>query len=1000
MPAVEELQALISAADAVKLVEALSPLTEGDRAKLAREANRLYREMQARLDSPTWEPGDRDDLRAANARRSCARLAVVALCTWSVIKRIDFSGWKICHTRDGHELLGRVIRDRKPAWIDDLMRYLVEHEPTLWSVARGLVRTHAFVGPPSDAYIDAMIRCRAGASLGTSLTDHLLADAGMLDDEIWRLFENAATRDSWYMYDRQMEPSNSSWYHTLVHLGRVGRVDRLRLLQASLDGLAHGPRPGNAGWFYDLHEALEPTVDERARMQSSYAELLASRHSATVRFALHGFSALAGARRLCARTLLAHVAPVFTLPTKGQALQALGLLRRVLLDEPTCEQAVAEAAVAALGHDSVAVQEKALDVLEQMPSACVRSMAEAMVAQRHGIQPSLRTRFAALVDVQEPDVTTGCEAPSSEALRIRLAALPSDVRTLAGLDAFEDMLARPGYLPPVTFDARAVPRLSAATRLARIDDVDEMIERLSTAVECLHDSDEFELLVDGISRLDGATLPSFATAVAPLLKRTHDHAFRMGVLTYVVFSWADPPSLPEYPKNWNVRSCTWQRLFEVGRRIRDGVRLPTLACPTHRLGWVEPSVLVERVLAYQARQVIPGRHDLIQALLRAAPDGRPAALTSARTIEGPVGKLLRYALGGDDYVASPKVGTGMLRSIYDACTELFTGGGTSDSDPALQTAAARCRTPGGPIEAPPGWSIPVDWPYAGAEVTFEWSVQGAVTQSLKSKTKRILQVSASPYPPEQSLQAAYPLAVRLYWMRNSIVHSADDGVLRIRQDASTWPVDGDAVFAHGAVMVSERLDARASPYEWTHAYLDKLLDRDQPLTDMARLLLLVSLSAMDGDVRNVAIDAFIDAVDDGRITGSSFGGMLAELLPTELLRLNRLAEAFDAVARTSTLHTFVCGATVQTALLGSEAVPRDLHFLLERLCEWLVRCGAPLDPTLQSRFAAIKGKSKTSSMARKLGTLQAPMASECWRNIAAQAIDGRCRRAERWMESR
>jgi hypothetical protein len=91
-------------------------------------------------------------------------------------------------------------------------------------------------------------------------------------------------------------------------------------------------------------------------------------------------------------------------------------------------------------------------------------------------------------------------------------------------------------------------------------------------------------------------------------------------------------------------------LFLIGRLqeiagVLSGETEPRelLATPDHPAGWVMPDTLVARANRLTSA---PWPHDLVAALLRLAPQGRERALGQLR-VAGEVGRVLRYALGGD-----------------------------------------------------------------------------------------------------------------------------------------------------------------------------------------------------------------------------------------------------------------------------------------------------------------------------------------------------------------
>ncbi|MBK8579053.1 MAG: hypothetical protein IPN78_12730 [Candidatus Accumulibacter sp.] len=65
-----------------------------------------------------------------------------------------------------------------------------------------------------------------------------------------------------------------------------------------------------------------------------------------------------------------------------------------------------------------------------------------------------------------------------------------------------------------------------------------------------------------------------------------------------------------------------QRLRELARHLDRHGALAPLATPTHSHGWLDAHTLVRRLAVYEQENRRPLRHDLLQALLRLAPDGR------------------------------------------------------------------------------------------------------------------------------------------------------------------------------------------------------------------------------------------------------------------------------------------------------------------------------------------------------------------------------------------
>ncbi len=122
------------------------------------------------------------------ARYRAARAAVLSTGT--------FSQWKGVkgHGLPSNEAAFRILSDRRPEWLKELVELVCDLEEALnerWDLIRRLVREGYCRAPESPRYINRMIEGvhREAASKQTPLAKVLLDDPGLLDHEIWRIFE-------------------------------------------------------------------------------------------------------------------------------------------------------------------------------------------------------------------------------------------------------------------------------------------------------------------------------------------------------------------------------------------------------------------------------------------------------------------------------------------------------------------------------------------------------------------------------------------------------------------------------------------------------------------------------------------------------------------------------------------------------------------------------------------------------------------------------------------
>ena len=194
-----ELAALIARQSPEQVVDALLALPLEARRALAPIAAELLKAVDSGRLLNAWTgllPG-LPTTRTGNLGRRWTEhhaklaLAVLTLCPIDKARRVRWLG-----LRDADALLRRVFVARDPAWRDAWLRHRLRDEfPGVgWSFVRGLVRDGLCARPEEDGYVRLMVGglnpgwFRNGES-HLPVSARLLADPGLLEVEVWRLFE-------------------------------------------------------------------------------------------------------------------------------------------------------------------------------------------------------------------------------------------------------------------------------------------------------------------------------------------------------------------------------------------------------------------------------------------------------------------------------------------------------------------------------------------------------------------------------------------------------------------------------------------------------------------------------------------------------------------------------------------------------------------------------------------------------------------------------------------
>jgi hypothetical protein len=1001
-----ELEALIDAGDAEACIIALQGMPEAERTKLGAAAVARLR-AHGKGVSPQLAPFIDSEavgqvLQAISMDRP--RLERYLAARAAVLATASFSQWKGVkgHGLPSNEMAFRILSDRRPEWLGELVEQVCDEVDQLnmtWPLIRRLVREGYCAAPRSASYIDRMLSALASQSPRWTTGGpkrSLLDDPGLLEHEIWRIFETEPGRGAVQLFTLAIQgaPPEATWEGALVELAGEGRISRDRLLDASLDGLSRDLHEMRAKWFAVIHDRLEPTLEERGARGARYLDFLGSRNPSTVAFALKVLKELLKAGRVEAAAVVDRLSPAFHSRTKATMKQAIALLDLAVRREGDPAHKARAVVVAAEGlvHEAADVQAAILDFVERHGDSDDAALNDLLAARLESIAVSLRDRLAAWLNLRA--------APTDEPVADDLVGVVERAGSLdprlAGVAGVPEALefvrgARPD-LPALTFDGTEIPRLDPGRRLEPIDDLDTLIELCSRLIEDLKPLEDVDRCVDAISRLCDGRPADFEKRTAPLAARIRKRlaeppSLSTLLLSYfgvVVKSWLTSEVADPIPFNRFRALDGFMSAWVIGlsRRVGRAKAAPLLAAPTHAGGWIDPRILVDRFRRRSRLPIADEPADLILALLRLAPDQRSAALADARDLEREPGAVIRYALGSSGETIGPTA--------------------------ALWVAAARARSPWADdpaVEARhPGLG-----PDAGRAASYHIHGNELIRRHAASAQPRI---DREPAVPEGEQWMPDLPTVSYHCLRRFSVD-------RWPSLVSVWPAALESFFATGVQQLVEASEA-SSDWKGMRGFLLPLLDPDVPLRPMARLLLAIGLNAKLPELSSLATDATVAAVADGRLDADSLGKSLriawqlrietSTYVPVHhpsydapqsvgFVKPVRLAKALGDVARASPLHAGIVARALESVLADDASACRttaSMLLLLELLKEALVAAGWALSAPARAYFSGLGDSGKTGRVVGELLALSEVSGAPACGKRQTQALASRISRAGRW----
>ena len=843
-------------------------------------------------------------------------------------------------------------------------RQLLDYEPALFSrtLAHSLsLRSHYLRQNKSALNFSEKVLLEFEASFDTCQRDLL----GFFD------YDTTVDSAQAYMGDGKQ---NVAWLDVLLRLVATGRLTRTELLTRSLAALRRDFRRPLLTWFKNLFLALKPTPEESLAYQEELVELLAHAQPQVVNFAMEQVKVIWADAAFDPASLLLYAEGLVTrqdLKTAQRTL--LGGFEKLLKRTPALAPALARLASAALASPDAAGQAKAAKLLASMLQAK---------------QPLLSADETADLVSSLTDYADLLTAGARQLLAPWLAPAPAPAPNLGA-----------AYVPQVEF----VPDLAAANAVPPVADWHELLF-LTGQVLRHKNALELERWVDGLLRLQpqfpadyAPQLLPFLVQVQPALKgKTGEQAAAIiadhrlgghhGLVETLAMGWAQGFST-ERVRQLSIRqghdTSDPLVLVEQGRfaaaenhlRTRSG--LPLLSTPSHAPHWVAPSVLVDKLLLYEAAQAEPDPADLVVALARTAYAHAADAQTALARLPQLQRPELRELL---QWLLTP--GPPPLPKFQPAKTSILKpqaarlgkrrpdtagdAGSLADAWPWLWAVAARTRQPDGMFEE---LAALVSTAYIGVvrpwapEWQFEVKVNtwvekwkpGEPTVTHRHTELQFASRYLSQTPP--SPQLLYSQHARFKAMGHPdwfLPHDYRFLVSLIPHNPAPlhWHVVRTAAWADGLEAIERDV---------VQAALQALLGPGPVFTEATTLLLALGLMHKVPACRALALEALLSACTTGRLQPAALGTVLGRLLANDFAPVQRLADNLQQARAIDATTDDALQQVLDNLLPELPAVPlRNTRKLVELYADLAGRSGRlpaeAVQPNLRSwqRTAALK----------------------------------------------
>ncbi len=827
------------------------------------------------------------------------------------------------------DLIASVLADRRPAWLAEFVNRRLQRPGANWQLARTLVRLGAIGRPDVPEYTTLMPRGalrvlpgRDGRPTCQTPAEALLADPGLLEDEVWRLF---AVPDA-------AAQLTEEWAQALAQLSADGHLDRDRLIDACLDAFTRDFNPNRVSWYATMLQQLDPSVGEVAARSAKYLGLLAATSKAGVKLGQEGAARLLDADLLVPAPFLAASAPALLFPQKSIAAAQLKLIGRLAGRYPDARPAAAVAAAAAFGHDRQDIQEAALALTKRLGVPDTPFPAE-IRAHAMDLSPSLAADAAALGLTRRgpPPASQQPGSGAGDALAEEIAALERRIRELPGAAADElsqalvvtrsERVPGPAHVRPEAGAALSPP----------VTDPGELVQLLTVLIEDARDAVAAERALAGAVRLSGLPVALRTKLVAPLMKRARQIAsiyspFYGDLITsdfaLITLAWGGEAlrvSRRHREDGWHMpgafavsssgQALTMAGIFsarawEAAKVIQAGQGGVLLAEPETERGAITAGTLLDRVLERAAHPYrAAASHDQDVALLRLAPGNAGELWAAWAPLAGLAPDAMRQA---HQLIQSPLA--------FEAVTGLPSGTPLRSRGASHEHLLARLAGVAPQVPACRSWQLLTGLPDPLGE-------------------HEVL------YGPSRYQARHYDAAV------------------------AGWPMicpwQPEIAAAHLLRPLSDGLIPGLTPA--TTAILS-MQHPGHPLGPVGHLGLVAGLASAEADTRIAAAGLWLDACADGRLDPAVAATAIETGVRGRALKLNRITDGLQHASHTALASRRIVETVCAYVGDPASAAPANLHLLVELAARLGATVGVPELPAAVRDLASRRGPRGSSRL--------------------------------------
>ncbi|MEL7118364.1 MAG: DUF6493 family protein [Bacteroidota bacterium] len=522
-------------------------------------------------------------------------------------KEAEKAFFNLGHLSVSEDYVENIIPWYKPKWYSDII-----NKEMPWGLSYEEVMTlykKGFLQPSQDLLRDKLSTSIVARRWEKNLTRNvyqpevLLKHKETLEEHFWYLFEGETNINNTFTYIKldNYEDSNEIWIDTINDLINAKRLDRERVLRATIYTATKGFNKTLSGWFFSLLVRLDLSKEEVINLQNEFFAALNSPHSKVVNTVLKYFKSVANDKQFKQDVFIENASILLNSETKSVVNSTLMILEKIAKSNKALTHAVCKKAAEALINTDEKIQLRAAKIINKYGDPQEQELLEELsMYTDHIFHSSKELLKDYMVTTEE------IEEEVDELTPTKILAAENKLPTYESLDElifFVSQSIDNNEVYHIDFLLSLLPQLNRLLNKENVSKLEPLFKRamdLSTSFswnsqigglerEAAHFINDYAVL---LMEKYPVELASFKASRTQKIEKLKEERYTLFVQNFL-------KQIEDQPISDHIYQVHRSLFIKSKKLIKKDLALGLLSAPTHAPCWIDPQVLIHRIIAFE-----------------------------------------------------------------------------------------------------------------------------------------------------------------------------------------------------------------------------------------------------------------------------------------------------------------------------------------------------------------------------------------------------------------